>query len=124
MDWQCEHPAHDHTLEPWRLYQEAVSVGLLLVPVWFLTTKATTAVKIGGTAKPYVDVAVAGFLFHLAAEESGVNAWYLTNSYAAQKVLHPKQKNDLLDCVADLWSSPGLDSLRTALRRSRWNRDD
>jgi hypothetical protein len=112
----CEHPAHKHTLEPWRLYQEATSVGILLVPVWFLTSKATEAVKIGGTAKPFVDVALAGFLFHLVAEESGMNEWYLSHSYAAQKVLHPKQNNDLLASVADVWSTLGLDTLRAALR--------
>ena len=119
----CQHPAHQHTLEPWRLYQEATSVGLLLVPVWFLTSKATEAVKIGGKTKPYVDIALAGFLFHLVAEESGMNAWYLTHSYAAQKVLHPKQRNDLLADVADVWSTLGVDSLRAALRTPLGARD-
>ncbi len=119
----CRHPAHQHTLEPWRLYHEATSVGLLLVPVWFLTSKATEAVKIGGKAKPYVDIALAGFLFHLVAEESGMNAWYLTHSYAAQKVLHPKQRNDLLADVADVWSTLGVDSLRAALRTPLGARD-
>ena len=87
--------------------------------MWFLTSKATEAVKIGGTAKPLIDVAVAGFLFHLAAEESGLNAWYLTHSYAAQKVLHPKQSNDLLASVADIWHTAGLDTLRAALNSTR-----
>jgi len=105
----CEHQTHDHTLEHSRLYHEATAVGLLLVPMWWAVSKATTAVKIGGTVKPFVDVAVAGFLFHLAAEETGVNAWYLTHSYAAQKVLHPRKRDDLLHCVAAHWNSSSLD---------------
>jgi|LauGreSuBDMM15SN_2_FD.fasta_scaffold219643_2 hypothetical protein len=120
----CEHGEHRHTLRPSRLYAEALSVGVLLVPVWWAVMKATAAVKISGDAKPYVDVAVAGFLFHIAAEESGVNAWYLTHSYAAEKVLFPKQKNDILGCVGHLWRSGDMDlhrERRAFLRHWRRN---
>ena len=116
----CNHPAHDHTLEHSRLYQEATSVGLLLVPMWWAVSRATVAVKIGGSAKPFVDVAVAGFLFHLAAEESGLNQWYLAHSYAAQKVLHPKKKDDILHSMASLWSDPSMDRFREL--RAGWPR--
>jgi len=105
---ECDHPEHEHTLRPSRLYLEALSVGALLVPMWWAVGKTTTALKLTGSTKPYIDVAVSGFLFHLAAEESGLNAWYLTNSFAAAKVLHPKQKDDIHSCVGRLWRTRPL----------------
>jgi len=104
----CDHPSHEHTLRPSRLYLEALSVGALLVPMWWAVGKATAAMQFVGDAKPYFDVAIAGFLFYLAAEESGLNEWYLTHSFAAEKVLHPKQKDDIHSCVGRLWVSRGL----------------
>ena len=70
-----------------RLYKEAFAVGIAFVPMLFLVTKATTALRFYGESKPYVDGAIAGFLFHITAEETGVNEWYLTESHAANKVL-------------------------------------
>ena len=69
------------------MYKEAFAVGAAFIPMLFLVSKATTAFKISGEVKPYVDGAITGFLFHIAAEETGLNGWYLTESYAANKVL-------------------------------------
>lgn len=82
----CKHKEHRASSSK-RLYSEALVVGAALVPVWFAVSKATEAARFEFAAKSALDVFVAGFLFHLIAEETGVNDWYLTNSHAAQKVL-------------------------------------
>lgn len=86
----CSNPQHKHPgqADPQHLALEAASVGVLLLPTWWLVAKATTAMRLGFTsneAKAALDVALAGALFHVVAEEFGVNAWFLTNSYAAKK---------------------------------------
>lgn len=92
-----------------RLYQEAITVGALLVPMWFLVSKTTAALKLTSESKPLIDIALSGFLFHLTAEETGVNEWYLTNSYAAMKHLHPHQ-NELSPFLVDhIWGTRRLD---------------
>ena len=60
-------------------------MGLALIPMWWSVSKFTTAVNVSGAIKPAIDVAISGFFFHIAAEESGLNTWYLTNSHAARK---------------------------------------
>jgi hypothetical protein len=80
-DDSCTHKNSDTK----SLYTEALVVGAALVPLWFGVSKATEATRIDFSGKTALDVFIAGFLFHLIAEESGVNAWFLTNSHAAQK---------------------------------------
>lgn len=89
----CNHALHGHTLDASQLYTEAASVGLLLVPTWWAVSKLTTALRVGGTWKPAFDVALSGFLFHMAAEETGMNEWYLFHSYAAQKAQFAKRSH-------------------------------
>ena len=71
-----------------RLYKEAAFVGIALVPMWYLVAQFTTATMVYVSSphmKTMVDVAIAGALFHLTAEETGLNNYYLTNSYAFQQ---------------------------------------
>jgi hypothetical protein len=89
-----------------QLALEAAVVGIGLVPMWWLVTKATTAMRITGDSKGFIDVALAGALFHLAAEESGLNTWYLAHSYAAQKAFTADSRGHVLRSDMDaLWSS-------------------
>jgi len=60
-----------------QLFVEAFVVGVGLVVVYFAVKMA----KLG----ELVTVFLAGALFHLIAEFSGVNDWYLDNSVAAKK---------------------------------------
>lgn len=60
-----------------QLFVEAFVVGVGLVAVYFAVKMA----KLG----ELVTVFLAGALFHLVAEISGVNDWYLDNSVAAKK---------------------------------------
>jgi len=70
---------------PEDLLVEAAVVALTLVPVWWVTTQATTPF-VAPSIKSAVDVAVSGFAFHLLCEEFGINEWYLTHGYAFRKV--------------------------------------
>ena len=94
--------------DPAQLYKEAASVGIALVPMWFAVTQFTTAVKwmYDNPYKGAFDVALAGALFHLTAEETGLNTWYLTNSYAHEKSFSSNYKkahhdDPLLDSSMD-----------------------
>ena len=81
-----------------QLYKEAAFVGIALVPMWYAVTQLTSAVKLQGPNKAWIDVALAGILFHLTAEESGLNTYYLTNSYASKKAFADEYKQeDALD---------------------------
>ena len=71
-----------------QLYKEAAIVGVALVPMWLAVAHFTTATSVLTNTpqlKTMLDVAIAGALFHLAAEESGLNHYYLTHSYAYEK---------------------------------------
>jgi len=81
-------PSHD------KLYKEAAIVGVALVPMWYAVARFTAAVQLGGSYKALIDVALAGALFHLAAEESGLNTYYLTNSYAHEKAFAAEFKEN------------------------------
>jgi hypothetical protein len=61
-----------------RLYQEALVVGLGLVPLMLIADDIFPKMPKWGR------VVVAGATFHLLAEGSGLNAWYLDNSVASQ----------------------------------------
>ncbi len=83
--------------DPTQLYKEAAFVGIALVPMWFLVAQFTTATLVYAKSpqmKTMVDVALAGALFHLAAEESGLNHYYLTNSYAFQQSFSREYKDE------------------------------
>ena len=83
--------------DPTQLYKEAAFVGIALVPMWYLVAQFTTAtmVYVGSPQmKTMVDVAIAGALFHLTAEETGLNNYYLTNSFAYQQSFSREYKDD------------------------------
>ena len=106
----CEH--HEHWgVKHGRLYQEAAAVGGALLPVWLAVRSATAATRLGGTYKEFLDVAISGFLFHILAEESGVNAWYLTNSHAARKekhVFNQRGSDNVVHYSVDWLRAPGV----------------
>ena len=88
-----------------QLALEAAVVGVGLIPIWMLVRRATTAMNIYGN-KEIIDIALAGAAFHLLAEESGLNTWYLTNGYAAQKAFHDDITGSVLPVDLDgLWYS-------------------
>ncbi len=94
-----------------KLYKEAAFVGIALVPMWYAVAQFTTAVKWfpGNTFKHGFDVFLAGALFHLAAEESGLNTFYLTNSHAYDQSFKAQYKDELpLDNALDWLRDAGL----------------
>ena len=103
---------NDHS----QLYKEAAFVGISLVPMWFVVTQFTLATKVltgSPQLKAMLDVIIAGSLYHLAAEESGLNHYYLTNSYAYQKSFSHEFKKDE-HCTIDIrldWGGAGTGSL-------------
>ena len=82
----CSHKEHREDGRQ-QLYGEALVVGATLVPVWVAVSRATTLSRIQFESKGILDVMLAGFLYHLIAEELGVNTWFLTHSHAAKNVL-------------------------------------
>jgi len=100
---------------PAQLYKEAAFVGIALIPMWFAVAQFTIATKVFSSSpqlKTMIDVAVAGALFHLTAEESGLNHYYLTHSHAYQKSFSAEYKKDELcvDIRAD-WDGFGTGAL-------------
>lgn len=61
---------------------EAISVGALLIPIIFLVSKLVKMTPIQARFRPGVTIFLAGAFFHLFAEFSGINKWYLENSAA------------------------------------------
>lgn len=89
MTCQCRKSKHS------RLYAEAAVVGISLIPMYLLVSRITTAARINTQWKEVIDLFVSGALFHLVAEETGVNEWYLTNSYAANKLMNTVVDEDI-----------------------------
>ena len=81
----CRHKEHKGA-NIQQLYGEALVVGAPLIPVWAAVSRATTLTRINFESKAAIDIFIAGFLYHILAEELGVNTWYLTHSHAANNV--------------------------------------
>ena len=105
-------PGHDE------LYKEAAFVGISLVPVWFIISQFTTAMRISDKHKAWIDIALAGSMFHLLAEESGLNTYYLTNSYASKNAFSAKFKDERVvdDSLGWIHDIGGLFGLEITLR--------
>lgn len=110
----CNHPEHQHSESPVNLAVEGVVVGLGLLPVWWMVSKATSVARIynNDQTKTLIDIALSGFLFHILAEESGVNSWYLTNSFAARKAFRSIYENKV-DASPNPFSYGDIDGLRS-----------
>jgi hypothetical protein len=69
------------------LAQEAVAVGISLVPLYYFTAKVVDkfAPNLFPETRALVNVALSAGLFHIICEETGVNNWFLSNSVAARK---------------------------------------
>lgn len=77
----------------YQLVIEGIVVGQLLVWVFFFTKylilpNLTTYIDLTGSET--AAIFVAGFLFHLLSEFSGINVWYVNNYYNILKKLNRK----------------------------------
>jgi hypothetical protein len=94
-DGYCGHKDANAT----QLYGEAIAVGAALVPVWYFISTATTVTRIDFAGKPVLDIFLSGLLFHLVAEEVGLNTWFLTNSHAAKNLIGTTIRGDEFNVV-------------------------
>jgi hypothetical protein len=79
-----------------QVYQEAVFVGLTFLPVWMLIQRFTAFTNINSLHKDKLDIFLAGSAYHLIAESSGLNAFYLQHGAAVKKIF-----SNTLEGVAD-----------------------
>jgi hypothetical protein len=72
--------------ETLELIDEAVMVGLLSLPPWFVASALVDNTKGPGDGdRILLKVFLAGALFHIGAELSGFNDWYIDNGLAKRK---------------------------------------
>lgn len=88
------HKRHEEYEEA--VYREAIFVGLTFLPVWLLVQRSTEFMRINTQHKDKLDVVLAGSVYHLIAEASGINVFYLKHGAAVKKIL-----GDTLENVAD-----------------------
>lgn len=97
-----------------QLVEEAIGVGALLVPVYAVVRKSiVNLVWRDEASRDYVAVFLSGALFHVLAEASGLNEWYLTHGNANQVYLW--RKNNVAASPARRCPS-GICSLAVRLR--------
>ena len=71
-----------------QLTKEAVPTGALLVPIYAVVrTSIVQHIWRNEDTRDYVAVFLSGALFHILAEASGANEWYITHGRANQKWL-------------------------------------
>ena len=81
-------------MQDWRTFQEAGAVGMLLVPVYATVKDALRPMRFQSERnKDYLTVFVSGVLFHILAEATGVNAYYIQHSAATHKWLSASNKD-------------------------------
>jgi len=107
---RCHHKEHNHKIKDGRrkLLVEALTVGVSLVPLYWIISKITTNITTAPPeSKALLDAALTGFAFHLTAEASGLNAWYLTHGYAAEKQISrlADKQNDIHSNLDGLWDT-------------------
>jgi hypothetical protein len=69
-----------------KLGMEAVAVGVGLIPVYLITEKVVKQFKASEFTTKIWTLFLSGMYFHLLAEGTGVNKWYLSNSAAELKM--------------------------------------
>ena len=68
-----------------KLVEEAIVVGALNVPLWFLCREVAKNFKVPESKVNVAASFLSGLAFHLLAERTGINAWYLKHGHAAMK---------------------------------------
>ena len=70
-----------------KLLTEAFVVGAGLMPVYFITHSFLSVLlpRMSDNVVDYTSIFISGALFHLLAEETGINDWYLDNGVAVLK---------------------------------------
>jgi hypothetical protein len=78
----------DNFNETEKLIEEALAVGVSLVPVMYITRQFVDKMFASWSdpSRDILTIALGGGVFHIISEESGVNNWFLNNSVAARKV--------------------------------------
>lgn len=97
----------------WELAKEATEVGVLLLPVYAVIRETLNGLKFKNERnKEYFSVVISGAVFHILAEASGMNEWYLSNSRANRHRLMRNINdqslpfsNDSRVCSLALWKS-------------------
>lgn len=82
-----------------RLLTEAFVVGAGLVPVYAITHAFVSGLfpRMSDTTQDYFSVFLAGSVFHLVCEETGINDWYLDNGVAMLKRQQSYEIGGMLD---------------------------
>jgi hypothetical protein len=96
----------------WELAKEATEVGALLVPLYAVVREAAETFQWEERSKDYISVFVSGALFHILAEASGMNDWYLSHGHAQKNWLQRKNNDSLASyrgnarvCSLAVWAS-------------------
>ena len=71
-----------------QLVIESIGIGAAMIPVSYLLNSALGRLPISNSIKVPALVALSSALFHLGAEFSGFNAWYVENGACSKKGLH------------------------------------
>jgi len=90
----------------WDLAKEATEVGALLVPLYAIVREATETFEWEERSKDYLSVFLSGALFHILAEASGMNEWYIQKTQRKNKDDSPASyRGNARVCSLAVWAS-------------------